>query len=122
MVRRDAWEMAKKYPQDQREGQSHIEKFSTNILERYFVVDSGASMHMLNRKDLNPAKTFRVSRNFTPVFTANGEAQTNEEATVYVYDLASFVTMQIEEDTPAVLPIGKLCEDYGSSCEWISGR
>ena len=73
--------------------------------EREFVVDSGASMHTLSKKDLNSAEldTFRVSRNLTTVLTANGEVQTNEEATVYVYDLDLFVTEKILEDTPAVL-------------------
>ena len=49
----------------------------------------GASMHMLSRKDLNSAEleTVRVSRNPTTVVTANGEVQTNEVATVYVYDV-----------------------------------
>ena len=46
-------------------------------------------MHMLCRKDLNSAEldTVRVSRNPTMVITANEEVQTNEKATVYVYDL-----------------------------------
>ena len=57
---------------------------------------------------------FRVSRNLTTVITANPEVQTNEEATVYIYDHDLFVTAQILEDTPAVLSLGKLCEDQGS--------
>ena len=74
-------------------------------------------MHMLIRKDVNPAEldTVRVSRNPTTLNTANGEVQTNEEATVYVYDLDLFVTLQIPEDTPAVLSLGKLCEDNTTS-------
>ena len=54
--------------------------------ERQFVVDFGASMHMLSRKDLNLAEleTVRVSRNPTTVITANGEVQTHVEASVYV--------------------------------------
>ena len=52
--------------------------------EREFVVDSGANMHMVSRKDLNKAdmETVRISRNPTTVVTANGEVQTREEATV----------------------------------------
>ena len=38
--------------------------------------------------------------------TANGDGQTNEEATVYVNDLDLFVTAQIFEDTAAVLSLG----------------
>ena len=43
--------------------------------------------------------------------TANGEVQTNEEAQVYVPDLDLFVKVQILDDMPAVLSLGKLCED-----------
>ena len=52
--------------------------------ERVFVVDSGASMHMVSKKDLNSAEleTMRTSRSPTTVMTANGEVQTREEATV----------------------------------------
>ena len=59
-------------------------------------------MHILSRKDLNPAQleTVPVSRTPTTVITANGEVQTNEEATVYGHDLELFVTVQIFEDTP----------------------
>ena len=56
------------------------------------------------------------------VVTANGEVQTNEEAQVYVHDLGLFVTVQLLEDTPAVLPLGTLCEEHGYSCEWFSGQ
>ena len=54
--------------------------------EREFVVDSGASMHVVSKKDLNKAEleTVRISKNPTTVVTANGEVLTKEEATVYV--------------------------------------
>ena len=50
--------------------------------EREFVVDSGASMHMVSKRDLNSAEleAMRTSRSPTTV-TANGELQTREEAT-----------------------------------------
>ena len=77
--------------------------------ERDFVVDSGASMHMLSKKDPNSAEleTVKVSENPTTVVTANGEVQTKEEATVYVKELDLFVTVMLLEDTPAVLSLGK---------------
>ena len=75
-------------------------------------------MHMLSRKDLNFAEleTIRLSRNPTTVITANLEVQTNEEATVYVHNHGLFVTVQILEDTPAVVSPGKLSEEHGYSC------
>ena len=54
--------------------------------EKEFVVDSGASMHIVSKKDLNSAEleTMRTSRSPTTVMTANGEVQAREEATGYV--------------------------------------
>ena len=56
------------------------------------------------------------------MITANGKVQTNEEAQVYVHDLDLFVTVQILDDTPAVLSSGKLFEEHGFSNEWASGQ
>ena len=92
--------------------------------EREFVVDSGASMHMISKKDLNSAEmdTWTKSCSPTIVITANGEVQTHEEATVYVKELDIFLTMKVLENTPAVLSLGKLCDEHGYSYEWINGR
>ena len=92
--------------------------------ERQFLVDSRASMHMLSKKDLSSAEidTLWRSRIPTTVVTANGEVQTNEEAQVYVHDLGLFVTVQLLEDTLAVLSFGKLFEEHGYSYEWTSGQ
>ena len=64
--------------------------------EREFVVDPGASMHMISEKDLNSAEmdTLTTSRSLAIVITAN-----DEEATVYVS--------------------GKLRDENGHSYEWI---
>ena len=88
------------------------------------MVDSGASMHMISRKDLNSAEleTVKVSRIPITVVTANGEVQTHEEATVYVKELDRFLTVKNVKNTPAVLSLGKLCEDHGYSHEWTSGQ
>ena len=64
----------------------------------------------------------RRSRHPTVVMTANGEVQTFEEAQMHVQDLGLFVTVQLFDETPAVLPLGKLCEDHGYSFEWVSGK
>ena len=50
--------------------------------------------------------------------TANGEVQTNEEAQVHVHDLHLFVTLQLLEDTPAVLSSGTLFEEDSYTYEW----
>ena len=81
-------------------------------------------MHILSKKDLNSAEleTVTTSRSPTTVFTSNGEVQTHEEATVYVKELDIFLTMKVLEDTPAVLSLGKLCDEHGYSYEWINGQ
>ena len=66
--------------------------------------------------------TLTKSCNPTTVITANGEVQTNEEAIVYVKELDRFLTMKVLENTPAVLSLGKLCDENGCSHEWINGQ
>ena len=60
--------------------------------ERGFVVDSGASMHMISKKDLSDAEMDTLTKPCSPtiVITANGEVQTHEEAIVYVKELEKF--------------------------------
>ena len=72
--------------------------------EREFVVDSGASMHMISKKDLNSFEMDTLTKSCSPtiVITANGEVQTHEEAIVYVKELDIFLTMKVLEDTQAV--------------------
>ena len=83
--------------------------------ERESVVDSGASMHMVNKRDLNSAEveTVRISRSPTTMMTAHGEVQARDEASVFVKELDLFVTVMFLEETLAVLSLGKLCEDHG---------
>ena len=57
--------------------------------EREIVVDSGALMHMISRKDLDDAEMDTLTKSCSPtmVITANGEVQTHEDAAVYVKEL-----------------------------------
>ena len=78
--------------------------------EREFVVDSGASMHMISKKDLSSAEMDTLTKSCSPttVTTANGEVQTHEEAAVYVKELdIHILTMKVLENTPAVLSARK---------------
>ena len=92
--------------------------------EREFVLDSGASMHMISKKDLNDAEMDTLTKSCSPtiVITANGEVQTHEEAIVYVKELGIFLTMKVLENTPAALSFGKLCDENGCSYESINGQ
>ena len=80
---------------------------------------------MISKKDMNDAEMDTLTKSCSPtiVITANGEVQTHEEATVYVKELDIFLTMKVLENTPAVLSLGKLCDDEnGYSYEWINGQ
>ena len=41
---------------------------------------------------------------------------------MYVKELDIFLTMKVLENTPAVLSLGKLCDENGYSYEWINGQ
>ena len=92
--------------------------------EREFVVDSGASMHMISKNDLSNAEMDTLTKSCSPtiVITANGEVQTHEETLVYAKELDIFLTMKVLDNTPAVLSLGKLCDENGYSYEWINGQ
>ena len=81
-------------------------------------------MHMISKKDLSNAEMDTLTKSCSPpiVITANGEVQTHEEAIVYVKELGIFLTMKVLENTPAVLSLGKLCDENGYSYEWINGQ
>ena len=81
-------------------------------------------MHMISKKDLSDAEMDTLTKSCSPtiVITANGEVQKHEEAIVYVKELDIFLTMKVLENTPAVLSLGKLCDENGYSYEWINGQ
>ena len=79
---------------------------------------------MSSKKDLIDAEIDILTKSCSPtiVISANGEVQTHEEATVYVKELDLFLTMKVLEHTPAVLSLGKLCDEHGYSYEWLTGQ
>ena len=81
-------------------------------------------MHMISKKDLNDAEMDTLTKSCSPtiVITANGEVQTHEEATVCVKELDTFLTMTDLENAPALLSLGKLCDENGYTYEWINGQ
>ena len=81
-------------------------------------------MHMISKKDLSDAEMDTLTKSCSPtiVISANGELETHEEATVYVKELGIFSTMKVLDNTPAVLSLGKLCDENGYSYEWINGQ
>ena len=133
-AREAAWRLAKNIVKSKEKNKTALFSPSENwclpapsnlkLEEREFVVESVASMHMISKKDLNSAEmdTLTTSKSAATVITTNGEVQTHEEATVYVNEFDIFLTMNVLEDTPAVLSLGKLCDEHGYSYEWINGQ
>ena len=78
-------------------------------------------MHMISKKDLGNAEMDTLTKSFslTIVILANVESQTHEKAIVYVKELDTFLTMKVLDNTPAVLSLGKLCDENGYSYAWI---
>ena len=56
------------------------------------------------------------------VLSMGGEVQTREEARCMSSKWTFFVTVMFLEETPAVLSLGKLCEDHGYTYHWTSGQ
>ena len=83
--------------------------------KKKFVADSGASMHMVSKRDLysGEVETMKTLRSPTMVMTANGEVQTREEAIAYVKELDLLVTVVLLEETPAVISLGNSARIMG---------
>ena len=85
-------------------------------------------MHMISRKDLSDAemdtltKLYSLKIVITANGAANGEVQTDEEATVYVVEFDIFLILKVLENTEAVLSVGQLCGENGYSFEWSTGQ
>ena len=80
--------------------------------------------HDEQKKESSSEELWTVKRSWVPtvVLTANGDVHTHEEAQVFVHDLNQFVTVQLLEETQAVLSLDKLCKDHGYSYERVSGQ
>ena len=75
--------------------------------EREFIVDSGASLHLMSKCELTSGETDTIRRSKEPtlITTANGKAESTEEVTVHVNDMDVSVTVMLLECSPAVLSL-----------------
>ena len=80
-------------------------------------------MHLISKKDLSNAEMDTLTKSCSPtiVITANGEVQTHEEAIVYVKEF-DILDYEVLDNTPAVLSLGKVCDENRYSYEWINGQ
>ena len=70
-----------------------------------FLSKSGAPVHMASKQELSSDELDILQRSRTPLWC-----------------LQPVGTVQSLEETRAVLSLGKLCDDHGYSCEWVSGK
>ena len=105
-AREAAWRLAKnifKKRRNIKQHSSHLRKIGACLRHQPLNQKKENLLYMISKKDLNSAELETVTtRSPTTVFTANGEVQTHEEATVHVKELDIFLTKKVLDDTPAV--------------------
>ena len=119
IARREAWDLAKNVYKLKNKDQAtfysptearHFISRGTRIRGRFWSINVHAEQKGFRLKRTgDPSKTL----NTTTVVTTNGEVQTNEEAQEYVHDLDLFVTVQLLEDTLAVLSLASSAKSTG---------
>ena len=87
---------------------------------REFIIDSGASLHMLSKDALTPGdrETMIKSGDLTVIVTATRNRRVDDDAAVYINDLDVLGTMMLLKDSPAALSLRSLCEEMGHSYGW----
>ena len=68
-------------------------------------------MHMVSKKDIDEAELEIVRMSKNPTM-----------ATENVRELDLFVTVMLLQNTPPVLSLGKLCEEFWYSYHWTTGQ
>ena len=88
--------------------------------DRTFVLDSGASYHLIGYNKLTEKEKATIRPVDEPfrVQSANGTITVEEEAQIHVPALNIWIWAQLVEDCPAVLSLGTLCGKQGWSYEW----
>ena len=105
-----AWDLAKKILQAYELGQSQV-----------YVLGEVKSMSMSVTSKKSEEKIIVIERNFK--LRRDGHSKGSETLVLTaVHDLSQFVPVQLLENTPGVLSLGKLCIDHGYSCEWVRGQ
>ena len=79
--------------------------------QRSYIVDSGASLHFVKRKELTPKERSQIRTRKHPVSlqTANGVVEATEEINLFIAILGITITALVLDDTVSVLSLGKLC-------------
>ena len=91
---------------------------------RQYIIDSGASLHMVNRKSLSAKERASMRQVSSPLTlqTANGLIQAKWEVDIEIVPLKVKLKAMVLDDTPSVLSLGMLVEDEGFCFTQSPGR
>ena len=91
---------------------------------RSFVIDSGASYHLIGYKQLTEKEkgSIRPIKEPLRIQSANGIIIVDKEVHIFVPALNVSVWAQLMQDCPAVLPLGILCSRQGWTYEWQNSK
>ncbi len=97
---------------------------ATGRRPRRYIVDSGASFHLVDPRTLTrkEQQTIEDIEEPIPIETANGEVVVTKRCRVKVLELGIYVWAFLHEDTVCVLSLGLLVNRGGFSYYWKPGK
>ena len=77
---------------------------------REYIVDSGASRHMMGRHSPSPdeQETVRPTDRIYSIQTSTSVVEFTHEANVFAHELHNFVNVKLVDDSPGGLILGKV--------------
>lgn len=95
-----------------------------NVRPRRYIVDSGASFHLVDPRTLTARERATIEEvdEPVPIETANGEVVLYQRCRVYVVELKIEVMAYLHEDTVCVLSLGLLVDRNGFTYLWRPGK
>ena len=84
------------------------------------IVDTGASEDIISKKDLSPSElqTVRKADYAFDFQIANDLTYSDTIVDIYIQDLDLYVAAWVFEDSPPLVSVGKLVEDYDAKFSW----
>ena len=92
-----------------------------NFADRSYIVDSGASFHLVASSTLSKKEkaTMKYVGRPIPITTANGEVKVHAQVRVFVKELGIYVWAYVLDCDVAVLSLGMLCDEDGFTHQWV---
>ena len=92
----------------------------SSLNARRYIVDSGASFHLVDSRTLSKQERSTIYKNSDPISiqTANGDVIVDSKVKIFVRELGLHVCAYLHEDTVAVLSLGMLCDEHGYTYNW----